>query len=223
MFGLNEKELKTLLRLNTPHKIQDFLENLEINFEKEGDTCMSPRKVLQTGKAHCIEAAIFAALALRVNGYPPLLVDLTANNNDYDHVITVFKKNGHWGAISKTNRAILRYRDPIYKSIRELVMSYFNEYFLEDGKKTLRSYSSPVDISKLDKFNWITSEENIWIIPEKLIETKHFPIVSRGQVRGLRASDPIEIESARISQWKPVKNNAIKLKYKRSKNAKAFV
>lgn len=223
MLGLNEKEMAILKRLNTPQKIQDFIEKLEINFEKKGDTCMSPRKVLQTKKAHCIEAAILAALALKVNGYPPLLVDLTANDKDYDHVIAVFKKNNKWGAISKSNRAILKYRDPIYKSIRELVMSYFNEYFLENGEKTLRSYSVPFNLSKLDKNNWATSEKNVWIIPETLIKAKHFPIVQKGQIKNLRKVEAIEVHSSGIAQWKPKRDRAIKLRYRRSKKTKAEV
>ena len=119
MFGLNEKEMKILKKLNTPKKIQDFLDKIPINFEEDGkDTCMSPRVVLRKGKAHCIEGAIFAALCLKLNGEKPLLVDLTATPKDFDDVICVFQRNGFWGSISKTNHAVLRYREPIYKSIR---------------------------------------------------------------------------------------------------------
>ena len=130
MYGLNEKEVKILKSLNTPRKIQDFLNKIPINFEEDGkDTCFSPRRVLRENKAHCIEGAMLAATALRLNGEKPLVVDLTSTPKDFDHVVCVFNQNGRWGAISKTNHAVLRYREPGYKDIRELVMSFFHEYF----------------------------------------------------------------------------------------------
>ena len=184
---------------------------------------MSPRRVLATGKAHCIEAAIFACAALKINNHPPLLVDLTANKKDYDHVIAVFKKGNYWGAISKSNRGVLKYRDPIFKSIRELVMSYFNEYFLDDGKKTLRSYTLPINLNKFDKFNWMTSEEDIWFIPEHLVDAKHFPLLTKNQIFSLRKAEPIEVHVGKIQQWKPDGEKAIKLKYKRDKIARKEV
>ena len=147
-FGLTKKELKLFKSLNIPSKIQDFINKIPVNFEENGDTCLSPRTILKKNKCHCIEAAILAALILRVNNEKPLLVDLEANNKDYDHVITVFKRDGKWGAISKTNHAVLKYREPIYNSIRELVMSYFHEYFDDNGRKNLRSYSLPVDLDE---------------------------------------------------------------------------
>src|SRR3989344_1742309 len=128
MYGLNEKEVKMLKALNTPRKIQDFLNKIPINFEEKGDTCFSPKMVLKKWKAHCIEGAMLAAVALRLNGKKPLVVDLTSVPEDFDHVICVFKEDGCWGAISKTNHAVLRYREPVYKNIRELVMSFFHEY-----------------------------------------------------------------------------------------------
>jgi hypothetical protein len=210
MFGFDKDIIKLFKNLNTPSKVQDFIEDLEINFERDGESCMSPLMVLKTGKAHCIEAALLAAVILRVNGHSPLIVDLEANDRDFDHVITVFKSNGYWGAISKTNRGVLKYRDPIYKSIRELVLSYFNEYILNDGKKTLRTYSSPVDLSKFDDKNWMTSEEDVWFIPEYLTTIKHFPILDKKQIHNLRRADPIEVEVGRITLWnngeKVVKN-----------------
>lgn len=203
MFGLNKKELKTLKALKTPQKIQDFLDKIPINFEEDGkDTCMSPRVVLRKWKAHCIEGAILAALTLRLNGDKPLLVDLTATKKDFDHVICVFKRNGYWGAISKTNHAVLRYREPIYKSIRELVMSFFHEYIDDNGKKNLRSYTNPVDLSRFDHLNWATSEENLWFIDDYLGKVKHFPILTKSQIAGLRRADKPEIEAGKIVEWK---------------------
>jgi len=206
MFGLNKKEMKILKALNTPRKIQDFLNKIPINFEEDGkDTCMSPRVVLREWKAHCIEGAILAALALRINGKKPLVLDLTSIRRDFDHVVCVFRLNGCWGAISKTNHAVLRYREPIYKNIRELVMSFFHEYFDDNGRKTLRTYSLPVDLSKFDHLNWAASEENLWFIDDYLAKVKHFPILTRSQIANLRLADKPEIEAGKIVEWKPKK------------------
>jgi len=202
MLGLNKREIKILKGLNTPGKIQDFLNRIPINFEEKGDTCMSPRMVLKNRKAHCIEGAMLAAAALRVHGEKPLVVDMTATKKDFDHVICVFKKDGKWGAIGKTNHPVLRYREPVYKSIRELVMSFFHEYFDDDGKKNLRSYSAPVDLSRFDHFNWMASEEDIWYIPDYLEKIKHFPILTRSQIAGLRKADRVELDAGDIVEWK---------------------
>ncbi|MDD5023269.1 MAG: hypothetical protein PHU63_03815, partial [Candidatus ainarchaeum sp.] len=181
-FELTLAELKLFKSLNTGGKIQDFINKIPINFEEnKKDTCYSPRKVLKENKCHCIEGAILAALILRVNGHSPLLVDLTANNKDFDHVIAVFKKQKKWGAISKTNHSTLRYREPIYNSIRELIMSYFNEYYNDNGKKTLRSHSNPVNLSIFDKIKWMTTEKELWEIPDYLAKVKHFPILTKSQ------------------------------------------
>jgi len=202
MYGLDKKEIKLFKKLNTPRKIQDFLNKIPINFEENGDTCLSPRTVLKINKAHCVEGAVLAAAILRVNGHKPLLLDLTTSKEDYDHVIAVFKEDGHYGAISKTNHSVLRYREPIYKTIRELVLSYFHEYFMDNGKKTLRSYSKPIDLSRFDKLNWMTTESELWEIPEYLVDVKHYQIINKKQIRKLRKADEIEIESGKIIEWK---------------------
>lgn len=202
MFGLNKKEEKILKSLKTPKKIQDFLNKIPINFEEKGDTCMPPRMVLKKNKAHCMEGAMLAALALRANGKKPLVVDLTATKKDFDHVVCVFKRKGKWGAIGKTNHAVLRYREPIYRDIRELVMSFFHEYFDDNGKKNLRSFSAPVDLSRFDKINWMTREEDVWEIPDYLEEVKHFPILTRSQIANLRKADKIEIEAGKLLEYK---------------------
>lgn len=199
----SKEELNILNKLNSPSKIQNFLNNLKINFEENGDTCMSPRNVLKNGKAQCMEGAIFAASVLRLLGYKPLIVDLEANKDDYDHAIAVFNKNGYWGSISKTNHSVLRYREPVYKSIRELVMSFFHEYFLNNnGKKTLRRYSLPVDLSKFDNLNWMISDEDIWYIPEYLADVKHFDILTKSQIQSLRKADDVEIIAGKITEYK---------------------
>lgn len=206
MFGFTEKEVKIFKQLNTPKKIQDFLNKIPANFEPDGDTVLSPRMVLKKNRAHCMEGAMFAAAALRFHGHKPLVLDLTTVKDDDDHVIAVFKHQGHWGAISKTNHAVLRYREPVYKTIRELVMSYFHEYFTNhNGKKTLRSYSLPVDLSRFDKQGWMTAEEDIWYVPEYLAEVEHVPILSKSQIALLRKADPIEVKAGNIVEWEKSK------------------
>jgi hypothetical protein len=208
MFNLNKDELKILKSLNTPQKIQSFINKLEINFEKKGETCMSPRKVLEMKKAHCIEGALLAALALRINGYKPLLVDMKTGVDDEEHVIAVFQREGKWGAISKTNHAVLRYREPVYNSIRELVMSYFHEYTDNKGRKTLRSYSLPINLSRFDKNNWATEDKDLWYVHDYLDKVKHFQILDRKQIANLRRADRIELKAGDIVEWKKTKKKA---------------
>lgn len=203
MFGhLTKEEIKLFKKLNSPKKIQDYLNSLKINFEEEGDTCFSPRKVLKEQRCHCIEGAVLAAMILRFHGHRPLVIDLTSSREDFDHVITVFKKHGKWGAISKTNHAVLRYREPVYSTIRELVMSFFHEYFLDNGRKTLRSYSNPINLSIFDKKGWMHSTDDMWYIAEHLAEMEHIPILSRKQIANLRKADRIEIDAGKIVEWK---------------------
>jgi hypothetical protein len=188
--------------LNTPGKIQDFLDGIPMNFEDGGiDTCLSPRGVLKANKCHCIEGAILAALMLRVHGHPPLLLDLTASADNFDHVIALYQKAGAWGAISKTNHHSLRFREPVYASVRELVMSYFHEYINSAGKKTLRSYSDPVDLSMFDRTNWMTTAGEVWAIPNHLAVTPHHPILTEDQIANLRDADQIEKKAAEIVEY----------------------
>ena len=174
-FNLSKEELHLLRRLSTPEKIQQYLEDLPYNKEREGETCRSPRRVVRYNTAHCFEGALFAAAALRVNGRPPLILDLEAVRDD-DHVIAVFRVNGCWGAIGKSNYAGLRFRSPVYRNLRELVISYFEHYYNLDGEKTLRAYSRPVNLARFDTMGWMTAEDDLWSIPEYLVEVKHTPI-----------------------------------------------
>jgi hypothetical protein len=201
MLGLSAKELKIFKKLNTPKKIQDFLDTMPKNFEEEGETYYSPLTVLEKRKAHCVEGAVFAALALRVHGQKPLLLDLTATDDDLDHVVALYKKHGQWGAISKTNHAVLRFREPVYNSIRELSMSYFHEYFDDKGKKNLRSFSGPVNLKRFDKQGWMTTKESIEYIPEYLADVKHYPILNQKQIQNLRRADKVEIKAGKITEW----------------------
>ncbi len=201
-FGLTREEYSILSRLNTPIKIQDFIETIPANFEPEGDTCLSPRRVLRERRAHCIEGAMLAALALRLQNQPPLLVLLESTKDDFDHVITPFKLHNHWGAISKSNHAVLRYRDPIYRTIRELAMSYVHEYTNDDGKKTMRAFSRPLLVSRYDAGGWITSENDVWDVAIALYKAPRTKLVTPQQARRLRPSDPIEREMGTLVRWK---------------------
>ncbi|MHB1118079.1 MAG: hypothetical protein ACYCZ7_00920 [Minisyncoccota bacterium] len=203
MFGLSKAELAVLKKLSTPQKIQDYLDTLPQNYEKSGDTYRSPRRVLRDQKAHCIEGAMLAAVALWLQGERPLILDLKTVDVDIDpdHVVALYKKNGYWGAISKTNHAVLRYRDPIYKTVRELALSYFHEYFLvTNGQKTLRSYSRPVSLKRFGTA-WITAEDDLWHIAEALDDVPHFPLVPKGNERHLRAASPVERTAGSIPEW----------------------
>jgi hypothetical protein len=199
---LLKHELNTLRKLNTPSKIQDFLNKLPFNFEKKGETYMSPREVLKNKTAHCFEGALLGALALWLQGEKPLIMDLKTKKPDVDHVVVLYKKNRYWGAISKTNHYCLRFRDPIYKTIRELALSYFHEYFWsEDGTKTLVSYSDPFDLSKL-KIGWVTSENNLQEIVDLLDESKHYPLVPKINQKFIRKADKIEREVLGVEEYK---------------------
>ena len=178
-----------LRRLNRPDKIQRFLDK-EVGYNKEpdGPTCRSPRGVLRTGVAHCMEGALVAAAALAFHGHPPLLVDLEAVRDD-DHVLAVFRAGCAWGAVAKSNYSGLRFREPVYRSLRELVMSYFEHYYNLQGEKTLRSYSRPVNLNRFARFHWMTSEGEVWMIPEHLVEIPHTRILTWRQERALSRMD----------------------------------
>src|SRR5271163_3133317 len=182
-------ERKIFRSLTTPSRIQQFLDNeINYNLEPGGDTCHSPRTVLRKGVAHCMEGAMLAAVALRLLGRPPLLVDLEAVR-DSDHVLAVYRENGRWGAVAKSDYSGLRSREPVYLTIRELAMSYFEHFFNPAGEKTLRAYSRPISLTQFDRHSWMTSEEDVWIVPNYLCEIKHTPIVSKAMLRKVAPMD----------------------------------
>jgi len=187
--GFSAREWNTLRRLSTPAKIQRFLDvDLGYNKEPDGPTCRSPRRVLRDRIAHCMEGALFGAAALRVQGFPPLLLDLEAVHDD-DHVLAIFKQRGHWGAIAKSNYAGLRFREPVYRTLRELVMSYFEHYFNLRAEKTLRNYSRPVNLARFDGIDWMTTEQDLWAIPNYLLTIAHTPLLAPGLNRRLARVD----------------------------------
>jgi hypothetical protein len=182
-------ERKILRGLTTPAKIQRLLDDeILYNVETGADTCHSPRTVLREGVAHCMEGAMLAAVALRRLGHPPLLVDLEAVR-DTDHVLAVYRANGHWGALAKSDYSGLRSREPVYRTIRELVMSYFEHYFNPAGEKTLRAYSRPINLRQFDRDSWMTSEDDVWVVPNYLCEIKHTPLLTKPTLRGIEPMD----------------------------------
>lgn len=198
---LQRKEFGVFKKLNSSQKVQDFIDKIPANFEPSRATCRSPLMALGCNKAHCIEGAMLAAAIFWYHGERPLLLDLKTTDYDESHVLALFKQGNLWGAISKTNHAVLRYRDPIYKTIRELTISYFNEYFWDNGKKTLRSYSAPFSLLRYDA-DWLTSRRNLWHIPDELDKSLHFKILEKGMVRRLRPADHIEKKAGELTQWK---------------------
>jgi len=175
--------------LNTPEKIAHFLDHdIAYNKEPDGPTCRSPRRVLRDRTGHCMEGALFAAAALRLIGYPPQLIDLEAVRDD-DHVLAVYQRDGHWGSIAKSNYSGLRHREPVFRSLRELVISYFEHYFNLEYEKSLRAYSRPVNLARFDSIDWMASEEDVWAVPEYLCEISHSPLLTTSQIRRLGRVD----------------------------------
>lgn len=173
------------IKIKKAHDIQSFLNDIEYD---SAPGTSSPRIVMHDRKANCFEGALFGAAALRMLGHKPLIVDMIAENDD-DHVIALFKENGCYGAVAKSNTTLLRFREPVYRTLRELVMSYFDFYFNILGEKTLLSYSNPVDLSKFDKQNWMTTDENLDFIGDHLNNVKHNEILSVKRLRGLSRAD----------------------------------
>jgi len=184
-FGFTPSELRTLRALKTPAGVQRFLDELPYNLRF---TARSPQRVLRDRTASCLEGGIFAAAALRVIGFPPLIFDLEAEQ-DTDHVVAIFKMRGHWGAVAKSNFTGCRYREPVYRNLRELAMSYFNVYFNLRGERTLRRYSRPVNLARFDHLNWMTTEKRVWFIAEHLCGIPHIPLLTPAMEKRLTRVD----------------------------------
>lgn len=201
---LSPAERSVFKKLRSPKLIQDFLEALPHNFSYQvGETCRSPRRLLKEKKAYCFEGAIFAAAALAYHGQSPLLLDLQTTNDDEDHVLALFKENNLWGAISKTNHAVLRWRDPMYKTVRELAMSFFHEYFLPDsGKKTLYAYSKPFNLTRYKPERWVVAEKSLDWLAEDMDASRHFPIAPKGTLRNARCASSLERKASKLQQWR---------------------
>ncbi|MEK7156883.1 MAG: hypothetical protein AAB790_03725 [Patescibacteria group bacterium] len=199
---LSPAERKIFARLTTPQKIQAYLDTLPINYERGGETYMSPRRMLKAKTAHCFEGALFAAAVLAYHGQKPLLMDLRTVRPYQDHVLALFRVNGLWGAISKTNHVVLRYRDAVYLSPRELALSYFHEYVESDGRKSLREFSNPFDLTRYPPERWVTAQEHLHWLVDTLDDSKHFPIAPKKNLRKLRTPSPFERKVMDIVEWK---------------------
>lgn len=199
--GLSKAEFAVLRRLDSPRKIQDFVYHLRQNFEPEGDTCSSVRVVLRSRRAHCIEGAMLAAAALWVHGEPPLLLDMQAVR-DFDHVVALYKRRGLWGAISKTNGVALRGRDPVYRSLRELAITYLHEYTNQREHKTLRTYSRPFDLRAMRTADWVTNEDNAWDVADRLEALPHYRLLTPALERALTRRDPFERKVGGMLQYR---------------------
>lgn len=199
MLPFTKAETRALRALKTPHGIQKFIAAMPYHI---ATTAWSPRRVLRERTAHCLEAAIFGAAALRAIGHPPLLLDLEAVN-DTDHVIAVFRERGLWGAIAKSNYAFLEYREPVHRTLRELAISYFPAYFNLRREKTLRTFSRPVDLRRFDDRDWMTSDKDVWFIPEHLLTISHTPIVSSAVGKRLHRMDERDFKAGLFRhRWK---------------------
>ena len=197
-FGFARSELRTLRALKTPAGVQKYLDQVPYNL---GFTARSPRKVLRDVTASCLEGAIFAAAALRVLGFRPLIFDLEADR-DTDHVVAIFQVRGHWGAVAKSNFTGCRYREPVYRSLRELAMSYFNVYFNLRFERTLRRYSRPVNLARFDGLNWMTTEKPVWFIAEHLCEIPHISLLTPAMEKKLTRVDPRTIKAEMVGHRK---------------------
>ncbi len=182
----DKKALRVFSRLDSPIKIQDFLDGLPYSTE---DTYRCPRSVLRDRQADCFDGALFAAAALRHIGHPPLILNMLPNNRDDDHVVALYKRAGCWGAVGKSNYFGLRFREPIYRTVRELVMSYFELYFNVRGEKTLRSYTGPLNLQSFDKLNWMVSDEPLEAIADRLDEIRRVPLITRRMAARLSLAD----------------------------------
>jgi hypothetical protein len=190
-FGFSPKDFRTLRALKTPTQIQKFIDALTYQY---ADTAGSPQRTLRERKGHCLEGALLAAAALRINGHPPLLMDLEAVRDD-DHVIALYRERCLWGGVAKSNYAGLRFRAPIYRTLRELALSYFEHYYNLRGERTLRNYSGPVNLARLDNQDWMTSEEEVWCVPELLIAARHYPLFPDKVARSLPRLDRRSFEA----------------------------
>ncbi|HZQ70335.1 MAG TPA: hypothetical protein VFA68_17545 [Terriglobales bacterium] len=178
-------ELRKLRSFKNPYGIQRFLDSMPYHL---ADTAWSPRLVLRENTSHCFEGAMLAAAALRANGFPPLILDLEAEN-DTDHVIAIFRMNGHWGAVAKSNYTGCRYREPVYRTLRELALSYFDVYFNLRRERSLRTFSRPINMARFDSLDWMTTDKPLWFVAEYLLTIHHYKLLKASVARNLHRLD----------------------------------
>jgi hypothetical protein len=183
---LNADERTIVSGLASPHKIQAFLDSIPYSTD-EFYRC--PRRVLRDRTAHCFDGAVFAAAALRRIGHPPLILDMLSNGRDDEHLLALFKAGGHWGAVAKSNFVGLRYREPVYRSLRELVMSYFEQYYNVDREKTLRGYAGPLNLKRFDRFGWMTDDAPMERIAQRTEEIRRIDLITPSMAERLSPVD----------------------------------
>jgi hypothetical protein len=198
---LTPAEHRLFSRLDSPQKIQTYIDRVPANYELGGDTVLSPRRMIQDHVAHCAEGALFAAAVLMFHGQRVWLMDLQALPRDQDHIVTLFRQRGLWGAISKTNHAILRWRDPIYRSARELAMSYAHEYCLPGGKKSLLAYSKPFSLARYAPKRWVIAGEDLHWLMDELDASPHVPVAPKRALQSRRRSSPVELRAQEVVEW----------------------
>jgi hypothetical protein len=205
--ALTRAESRLLAGLTTPSRIQSFLDSIEYS-EEERYRC--PLTVLRDRKAHCFDGAMFAAAMLRRIGHPPLITDIIPNDNDDDHLLALYKVRGHWGAVAKSNYTGLRFREPVYRTLRELILSYFEDFFNAIGEKTMRAYTRPLDLSAFDRLGWMTNDETLDAIGERLDEIRKFKPLTPAMIRNLTFADQRSVRAGLLGAkasglFKPVR------------------
>lgn len=190
---LDEEKGRILSNLTSPTKIQSFLDKIPYSPE---DTNRTPVQVMQDSMAHCLDGAIFAAAALREIGYPPLLIDIFPDpGRDDDHVLAIFKMNNHFGAIAKSNFTGLRYREPIHRTLRELVLTYFDDFFNLWGEKTLRTYTRILKLDQFDRLGWIWNPVGVATIEHRLLTMNRIPLIDSQIVKDISPVDEISYKA----------------------------
>jgi len=184
--ALSRAERQVVARLSRPRDIQAFLDDLPYSAEA---IYRCPLRVLRERIAHCFDGALFAAAALRCLGYPPLILDMVPSVRDDDHLLALYKQDGHWGAVAKSNFVGLRFREPVYRTLRELIMSYFEQYYNVAREKTLRGYTVPLNLKAFDKLNWMSSDAPLEGIAQRLDEIRRVTVVTSTMIAGLSLVD----------------------------------
>jgi hypothetical protein len=199
--GFSPAELRKLRSLKNPYGIQRFLDDMPYHL---ADTGWSPRQVLRENTSHCFEGAMLAAAALRVNGYPPLIFDLEAEH-DTDHVVAIYRFAGHWGAVAKSNFTGCRYREPVYRTLRELALSYFEGYFNLRRERSLRTFSNPVDMTRFDHLDWMTTDKPLWFVAEYLLTIRHFKLIKPAMAKRLHRLDDRSFRAGCLGRAEKIK------------------
>ena len=196
---LTGRERSRIDRISSPHGIQELLDSLAYST----DACYrSPLRSIRDGRAHCYDGAVLGAALLRRIGYPPLILNMFANGRDDEHLIAPFLRRGAWGAVAQSNVVGLRYREPIHRSIRELIISYFEQYFNTASEKTLRKYTRPINLAQFDRQHWMSDDRAMDLIADRLEQLRRVPILSRGMIAGLARVDPLSYRAGMLGSVK---------------------